>query len=147
MLNIFFSIKFDKLLKRLKFSNDEKKLAEFIFKFRHLGKELTSKNIETNLKHFKDILVDNVKDLKNMEKMKDLLKYINKLDYIRYLEVWEIPIFPITGAHLTEKNIPKGPLYSKILNTLKTMWKNDLNFSIDEDSVKILLNKCDEMIV
>ena len=82
-----------------------------------------------------------------MEKMKDLLKYINKLEYIRYLEVWEIPIFPITGEHLTAKNIPKGPLYSKILNILKTVWKNDLNFNTDKDSVQILLDKCDEMIV
>lgn len=138
---------FEKLLKRLKFSNDEKKLAEFIFKFRHLESEKPSEDIEISLKPFKDILVDNIKDLKKMEKMKDLLKYINKLEYIRCLEVWEIPIFPITGEHLTAKNIPKGPLYSKILNILKTVWKNDLNFNTDKDSVQILLDKCDEMIV
>lgn len=139
---------FSKLLKRMRFSNDDKKLADFIFAFRDIEKDkLTSHDgIEIKLKPFKNILVDNVKDLRNMEKMKELLKYINAVDdYASYLEAWPIPIFPITGDHLAAKNIPKGPMYTKILNSLKASWKNELNFRTDEAAVEQLLIKCDEI--
>ena len=132
----------------MKFSNDEKKLADFIFAFRDMKtkKATTSDEIEAQLKPFKDILVDNIKDLKNMEKMVELLKYIDRTEFIPYLETWPIPIFPITCDHLTEKNVPKGPVYSKILSSLKTMWKDELNFKVDKPSVDLLLNKCDELL-
>lgn len=132
----------------MKFSNDEKKLADFIFTNRGIETEKTScsEEIEAQLKPFKDILVDNIKDLKNMEKMRELLKYIDRTEFVRSLEAWPIPIFPITGDHLALKNVPKGPVYSKILSSLKAMWKEELNFKTDEAAVQLLLKKCDEIL-
>ena len=129
----------------MKFSNEEKKLADFIFLHRGI-KLIKSDSMEADLKPLKDILVDNVKDARINEKMSELLKYLNKLEYIPYLEAWVIPIFPITGEHLEKKNVKKGPLFSKILHSLKETWKNDLNFQTDDKSIETLLTKCDEFI-
>ncbi len=130
----------------MKFSNEEKKLAEFIFAFRNIRVDSAEVgDVESDLKPFKNILVDNVKDQKNMEKMKELLKYINKTEYIKILEDWPIPVFPITGDHLAERNVAKGPTYAKILNDLKIIWKEELNFGTDNEAVNRLLVKLDEM--
>ena len=51
----------------MKFSNEEKKLAEFIFANRNI--ESNSDNLETNLKPFKNILVENIKDTKTIERL------------------------------------------------------------------------------
>ena len=130
----------------MKFSNDEKKLADFIFAFRDIQVNPgESSDIEGCLKPFKNILVDNVKDQKNMEKMKELLKYINKTEYAKCLEDWAIPVFPITGDHLAERNIAKGPMYSRILGELKVMWKEELSFGTDTEAMNKMLVKLDEM--
>lgn len=129
----------------MKFSNEEKKLAEFIFTNRNI--KSTSDDLEANLKPFKNILVENIKDTKTIERLKELLKYLNKLDYYPMLELWPIPQFPITGEHLIAKNVPKGALFSKILNTLKEEWKNEHNFCTSPHVVERLLTKCDELIV
>lgn len=126
----------------MKFSNEEKKMAEFILDHRNvLGNE-----IEDTLKPFKFILVDNVKDGKIKEKLVNLLKYLNRLDLIEYFNSWEIPIFPITGDMLIGKNVKKGPLFSKVLNTLKEMWKNEFEMNTSEDTKNKLLIKCDDLI-
>jgi hypothetical protein len=130
----------------MKFSNEEKKLAEFLMNHRNmkLNDEI---EIENNLKPLKNVLVDNVKDIKIVEKIVELLKYLNKLEYIPCLEIWPIPIFPITGEHLERKSVTKGPLYSKILNSLKEIWKNEFNFDVKETTIELLLKKCDEMLL
>ncbi len=97
----------------MKFSNEEKKLADFIFANRSI--KLIDKDGEDRLKPFKNLLVDNVKDVKIVEKLIELLKYRNEQEYIPCLEVWPIPIFPITGEHLEKMNVPKGPIYSKVI--------------------------------
>jgi hypothetical protein len=136
----------------LKFSNDEKKLAEFLFSNRNLLHQQQQTNNDSfdqadlKIKPFKNILVENIKDIKIMEKLKELLKYIDKLDYFCLLETWPIPVFPITGEHLTSKNVPKGPIYSKILNSLKNIWKDDFNFNCEHETINKLLMKCDELL-
>lgn len=131
----------------MKFSNDEKKLAEFLFAHRSLGKQLINDDsTEANLKLFKIILVENVKDSKIYEKMRELLKYLNRLEYMPVLETWSVPVFPITGDHLASKNVPKGPIYTKVLNSLKEIWKYEYDFSTSEESVEKLLKKCDEIL-
>ena len=101
---------------------------------------------DLKLKPFKNILVENIKDIKIMEKLKELLKYINKMEYFCLLEIWPIPVFPITGDNLESKNVPKGPIYSKILNSLKNIWRDECNFSCDQETIDNLLLKCDEML-
>ena len=88
----------------MKFSNEEKKMAEFILDHRNV----LDNGIEDILRPLKFILVDNVKDGKIKEKLADLLKYLNKLDLIEYFNSWEIPIFPITGDMQIGKNVKKG---------------------------------------
>ena len=126
----------------MKFSNEEKKMAEFILDHRNV----LGNGIEDILKPFKFILVDNVKDGKIKEKLVNLLKYLNRLDLIEYFNSWEIPIFPITGDMLIGKNVKKGPLFSKVLNTLKEMWKNEFEMNTSEDTKNKLLIKCDDLI-
>jgi hypothetical protein len=136
----------------MKFSNEEKKLAEFLFTNRNLMPKASEKPLDeiitdSQLKPFKNILVENIKDIKIMEKLKELLKYINKLEYFCLLETWPIPVFPITGEHLESKNVPKGPIYSKILNSLKNIWRDECNFSCEPEAIENLSLKCDELLI
>ncbi|RNA23117.1 CCA tRNA nucleotidyltransferase mitochondrial [Brachionus plicatilis] len=141
---------FEKLHKRMKFSNEEKRIAEFLFAYRdqckrNLDQENGTK-LEDKLKPFKFILVDNVKDGKAFEKLTELLKYVNRLEYIEHLRDWQVPIFPITGDILENLKIPKGPIYSKILFSLKESWKNEFNLDTSEETVERLKEMMDEFI-
>jgi hypothetical protein len=130
----------------MKFSNEEKRLADFIFKYRDIEKStINEESLESKLKKYKCILVDNIKDVKIKEKMNDLLKYLNKLEYIEYLDKWEIPNFPISGDLLINLNIPKGPVFSRILNTLKENWKNEYNFDTSQKTIDMLVNDIDKL--
>lgn len=136
--------------KRLKFSNEEKRIAEFLFAYRAQYKRIidqeNDKKLDIRLKPFKFILVDNVKDLKIFEKITELLKYVNRLEYVEQLRDWKIPIFPITGDMLENLKIPKGPIYSKILQNLKESWKNEFDLDTSEETVKKLVEKMEEYI-
>ena len=133
----------------MKFSNNEKKLAEFIFTYRDIEKKAGTNEttLEAKLKKYKFIMVDNVKDEKINEKVKELLKYLNKLEYSNYLEAWSIPIFPITGDMLNARNVPKGPLFAKILSNLKDSWKNEFNLSTSQETVNKMLEQLDKLIL
>ena len=130
----------------MKFSNEEKRLADFIFKYRDIEKStVNEESLESKLKKYKCILVDNIKDAKIKERMNDLLKYLNKLEYMNYLDKWEIPNFPISGDLLINRDIPKGPVFSKILNTLKENWKNEYNFDTSQKTIDMLLKDIDKL--
>lgn len=113
--------KFEKLLKRLKFSNEEKRIADFLFMYRDVALKLVkletedgnSLSLEDRLRPFKFILVDNIKDGKIHEKITELLKYINRFEYMKYLEPWPIPVFPINGEMLASKKSPKDPCLAR----------------------------------
>ena len=131
----------------MKFSNEEKKLAEFLFTHRDCMKLVRNETVEDDeLKVFKNILVENIKDLKIIEKLSELLKYLNKYNYFLCLEKWPIPVFPINGQHLTSKNVPKGPIYSKILNSLKETWINEFNFSTSNETIDKLMLLIDNLL-
>ena len=135
------------MLKRLKFSNEEKRFADFLFLYRDAAKE--AKNLgdyEARLKVMKNIMVDNIKDGQIREKIGQLLKYSGNIDLMEYLQSWSIKVFPITGAHIESKKIPKGPIYAKILNDLKEFWKNDLNLDTSSVALGKLLEKCDQLL-
>ncbi|CAF0710220.1 unnamed protein product [Brachionus calyciflorus] len=144
------SKEFEKLLKRMRFSNEEKRIAEFLFRYRDEYKKIVSeednKSLEDKLKPFKFILVDCVKDAKIHEKLIELLKYVNRFEFVKHLENWPIPNFPIGGEMLSKKNIPKGPIFSKILNILRENWKNEFNLDTSKETIDKLLNKLDELI-
>lgn len=133
------------LHKRNKFSNDEKRLAEFLFAHRET-KLIESDNLDNCLYPFKCILADYIKDAKAHEKITELLKYMGKVEYIKHLENWEIPNFPISGDVLSSKNVPKGPLFSKILNILKEKWKKDYNLETNQNTIDKLLNDCESLL-
>ena len=136
----------------MKFSNEEKKLAEFIFIHRNMLDNTTNKTTNTckgdenwdkDLEPYKFILVDNIKDSKIKEKLVELLKYLNRLEIIGFFENWPIPLFPITGEMLIQKNVKKGPIFTKILNELRDLWKFEFHLDTSDETVKILLNKCE----
>lgn len=135
----------------MKFSNEEKKLAEFIFNHRHMldctnNKPINVSKDDSNwnkeLEPYKFMLVDNFKDSKIKEKLFELLKYLNKCEFIEYFENWQIPLFPITGEILIQKNVKKGPIFTKILNELRDLWKFEFHLDTSEETVDVLLRKC-----
>jgi hypothetical protein len=132
----------------MKFSNEEKSLAHFIFSHRNIIEDKgTNKEIlDYNIKKIKFLLVDNAKDLKIKQNIKELLKYLNKLEYMQYIENWNIPIFPVTGDMLVNKNIPKGPVYSIIMEKLRDQWKNDFNLDTSNETKKKLEMSIDTFI-
>ena len=101
---------------------------------------------DDRIKYFKCILVDYVKDNRIKEKITDLLKYMNQLDLIDSLVEWQIPHFPINGNMIASKNIPKGPLYTRVLNELRDLWKFEFHMDNSQTTINALLKKCDEII-
>lgn len=149
----------------MKFSNDEKRLAELILKFRDVKcgvieddkeqsinkkqkTEIPCSNEET-LRTFKFILVENAKDSKEKAKSRviELLKYVNRLDLIEKIATWTIPDFPIRGDILMQRNIPKGPVYSRVLEALRKSWMYDFDLDTSAETIEKLVSKCDQLIV
>lgn len=139
-------VKFELVNKRIKFSNEEKRAAEFFFAHRQLRLKLDSFTREQKLKHFKFIIVDNSKDAKIYEKLADLLKYLNQVDLIQELTEWQVPVFPINGNQIASKNIPKGPMFTHVLKELRELWKNEFNMDTSKETVDKLLLECDRLI-
>jgi tRNA nucleotidyltransferase (CCA-adding enzyme) len=129
------------LCKRVRFSNDERKLAEFIL----LHRNCDFNSQEDNYKPYKNILVDNIKDSKIKDKLFQLLYYQGHKDYIEFFNNYDIPVFPINGDLLiAEKGLSRGPIIAEILNALKEIWKNENNFNSDKNC---LLKVADNIIV
>ncbi len=125
----------------MKFSNEEKKLSEFLLMYRLYDRNDDRYRIDP-LRVYKDILVDNIKDLKVYDKLHELLLYKGHSAYIKDLESWPVPIFPLNGDKLVQHGLVKGPIFSKILSDLKDIWKYEFDFETDE---KTLLNRFESM--
>ena len=132
-------------------------LAEFLFIYRDCLKQHNEtpedndgkgedSDRDRQLKIFKYILVDNVSDLKVREKLVQLLKYVGKVELIDALASWTIPVFPVNGETLTAKNVPKGPLFAKILAKTREAWKRQFELDTSEPTVNKLLKICDDCI-
>jgi tRNA nucleotidyltransferase (CCA-adding enzyme) len=128
-------VELEEFSKRMKLSNDEKKLSEFIIKYRND----TVEEAEDELKPYKCLLVDYNKDNKISEKITQLLLYKGNFKLIDKLLEWKVPLFPIHGDQIAKLGVPKGPIFSKIINELKEFWKNDLNFNTN--NIEILLDR------
>lgn len=104
---------------------------------------------EEALREFKFILVDNSKDSKEKAKtrMLELLMYVNRRDLIDEIGKWQIPDFPIRGDHLAQRNIPKGPIYSRVLDALRRSWMHEFDLDTSAETIEKLIAKCDKLIV
>lgn len=111
-------------------------------------KRLRNNTREEQIKALKLIMVENSKDSKEKAKMRivELVKYMNRRDLIADIEQWPIPDFPIRGDVLIERNLPKGPVYSKILEALKKQWAHEFDLDTGAKTVEKLIASCDEML-
>jgi hypothetical protein len=114
--------------------------------YRDMRETLESYPNDQKSKFFKFIIIDNCKDAKIIEKIAEVLKYINATDLIQTLSEWPVPVFPINGKIIATKKIPKGPAYTRILNELKEIWKNEFDLDTSQATIDELLNRCDSLI-
>ena len=112
---------------RVKMSNDEFKLGAFIIDHRN---DLPP---DDGLKYYQDLLISQ-KDPKLKGRILELLKYIGRDDIFETFDNWVPPRFPVTGYHLMEANVPKGPIFNKTLNSLKEIWKES-NYTLGKDEL------------
>lgn len=112
---------------RVKMSNDEFKLGAFIIGHRE--------DVPTGdgLKYYKDLLISQ-KDPKLKGRILELLKYVGREDIFEAFDNWIPPRFPVTGYHLMELNVPKGPIFNKTLNSLKEIWKES-NYTLSKEEL------------
>ncbi len=115
----------------MKLSNEEKKLAEFLLMHRMCNNN-EEQYQKDQLKAYKEILVDNVKDLKVYDKLHELLLYNGHWTLIKDLDAWPVPNFPLTGDRLIQYGLEKGPIFARILSDLRDIWKHEFNFDSDE---------------
>ncbi|KAK6180846.1 hypothetical protein SNE40_008824 [Patella caerulea] len=119
---------------RLKLSKEEIRLALFIIDKR-------SQDFEESvpLKYFSDLIVD-AKEPKMKERILELIKYKGDTALLRTISEWSPPKFPITGHDLTQKNVPKGPIFAKTLNELRNIWK-EKNYQITKEELLLELDR------
>jgi len=122
-----------------KLSNTEKNLAMFIATYRY-----QSKKTDEPMRFYKDILVTKSTPVNShiiREHVLELLKYEGNKEFIKELQSWVVPKFPVTGGDLKSKGIRPGKDMGKIINTLKALWVE----SYYELSKEYLLDKVDEL--
>ncbi|XP_050405236.2 CCA tRNA nucleotidyltransferase 1, mitochondrial [Patella vulgata] len=119
---------------RLKLSKEEIRLALFIIDKR-------SQDFEESvpLKYFSDLIVD-AKEPKMKERILELIKYKGDTALLRTISEWSPPKFPITGHDLTQKNVPKGPIFAKTLNELRNIWK-ERGYQITKEELLLELDR------
>lgn len=123
------------LHKRLKLSNNEVHVAEFIVEYR--DEFIDSEDKERFCRHKAVELLH--KDPKIKMKIYELLKYCGEPELLNKFEVWKLPKFPVDGKSLILLGV-KGPMFNKILTELRFRWiqsefelsKNELLEQIDE---------------
>lgn len=120
---------------RVKMSNDEFKLSIFILEHRDVVPSGDA------LKYYQDLLISQ-KDSKLKGRILELLKYLGREDIYESFDKWVPPRFPVTGYHLMEMEVPKGPIFNKTLNSLKEIWKES-NYTLNKEE---LLEKVQEIV-
>lgn len=128
----------ESLAKQWKLSNAEKSLGKFVTQHRH------PKPHDKPLKPYQDMLVSSpntkVRELQKSH-IVELLHYQGRHAYVEEIEQWPVPAFPVSGTHLKQLGVKPGPVFGKILNTLKQVWK-DSYFTASKDD---LLQKAEQM--
>ena len=108
------------LAKKLKLSNAEKQIGRFIASHRDLPD-----HTDFPLKSYQDILVSG--SAKYTEQLRrhviELLYYKGNIDLVKDIKEWQVPAFPVNGNDLKQYDIKPGPNFGKILNRLKSAWK------------------------
>lgn len=110
--------------KRMKYSNDCRKLSQLILNQRDLV-SILGPDSRDQLKSYKDLLIDTmVTDTSAKERIIELLKYQHHFNFIKTFSEWNVPRFPISGEMLASKGIKQGPQYRLILDQLREAWKS-----------------------
>lgn len=123
--------------KRLKVSNDELKTCLFIVTYRDQqeGKDL--------VQHYKHMVArKSGKEKRVIDQVLELLKYKGYKDLMKEFKDWTPPKYPITGQDLIDKNIKRGPVFSKTLDALRVVWI-DSDFKLSREE---LLDKIDSVM-
>lgn len=111
----------EKLTKQWKLSNAEKALGIFTTEHR------VPKQHEHSLKPYQDMVVSAPNaQAKNLVKshVVELLHYQGRHELAQEIDIWQIPVFPITGGHLKKLGVKPGPEFGKKLGKLKEIWKD-----------------------
>ena len=123
------------LTRQWKLSNAERALGKFITEHR------VPKQHEHPLKPYQDLIVSapNIQ-AKNVIKghVVELLHYQGQHNLAQEINNWDVPVFPITGAHLKKLGVKPGPEFGKMLGKLKELWRDSYYTANEED----LLEKC-----
>ena len=110
----------DHFRKRIKCSNVEHMILEFIVQHRH-----DIKSGSGRLDHYLDILVDLHRKRKPaLPAFYEFLKYTGDTEAMDYCTHIKIPVFPVSGNLVKEKCCLKGKLVGKALDYLFIQWKN-----------------------
>ena len=120
---------FFKLRKAWKMSSDEEYIGQFVIKHRKL----------TELKYFKDLLVDTPKHCRHKFHMafKELCLSRGSSDdnLLKTLSEWIVPEYPLRGDLVIKHlSLPKGPLVHKYVSLGKNKWKES-HFSLSADEI------------
>lgn len=125
----------DHLTRQWKLSNAERALGKFVTEHR------VPKQHEHPLKPYQDLIVSapNIQ-AKNVIKghVVELLHYQGRHNLAQEINNWDVPVFPITGAHLKKLGVKPGPEFGKMLGKLKELWRDSYYTANEED----LLEKC-----
>ncbi|CAF0957532.1 unnamed protein product [Adineta ricciae] len=109
--------------KRMRYSNDCRRLAQLLVAFRDSISPLNSTSADS-LKPYKDLLADlSVFDPDVKEKILELLKYQHHLKEAQQFADWTLPHFPISAGMLALKRIKQNGNYKIIMNELRDAWK------------------------
>jgi len=116
-----------KLLDRLKISRNEKALALFLVQWREFAVE------KSEVKAFKDLLVDRQKEARIKENVMELLKYKGDAKLLCAISNWTAPRLPVTGFDLIKAGVEKGKKMTGVMLQLTNLWKeSDFMMTKDE---------------
>ncbi|KAI6237055.1 hypothetical protein M3Y95_00224800 [Aphelenchoides besseyi] len=126
----------DNFRKRMKISNAEQALCEFLVESRDDAR-LNS----NNFRHFQKLYLDIINEagVAAVEPARsyyiELLKYIDAPETLRTFREWSLNAakFPITGIDLMKANVPGGPTMKFVLQHLRRLWfESDFTMTSEE---------------
>jgi len=104
---------------RVKMSNEEKELAQFIIG--HRDDDFGPEPFE----HCRDLVCEcrNNNPARRRRCLCELLKYCNLRSTLEKVVDWTPPRFPVHGDQILLAGVPKGQMVGKVMNYLEQKWK------------------------
>uniref|UniRef100_A0A2C9JVM8 Poly A polymerase head domain-containing protein n=2 Tax=Biomphalaria glabrata TaxID=6526 RepID=A0A2C9JVM8_BIOGL len=122
---------------RNKLSNEELQLALFIVQHRSdtMGEDLMS--------YCTDLHSDSSgTEQKVISKIVELMKYCGHKKTAAEFPALKLPVLPVTGHDLTQRDVPRGPKIALTLNELRKIWK-DSRYTLSKEE---LLDRIPEVL-